>query len=361
MRDSSTRSFNAAGPGRGGYGRGRRNKTKNILTVAILAVMVAIIVLTVLIILEIADCKGSGPDDGDKLDNNGNNTVFNSVSFEDKLYSTLDIHTGDLILINSTNHYIFPTEAPTLLDIYSNRNVLGTFASGNKIYSYYPQNATTSARFEADMMKNYLNVMTDDFYRATGNVDLFIYDKDGYRTEAEQDRLYQSSPTLYAPAGQTEHHTGKAVDFHVLVKKEDPVLNLDDSEFNGVYQWIYDNCYKYGFIHRYPANKASVTGVTYEPYHFRYVGYVHAYYMKTNGLCLEEYLDYIRDNHKKDSPLYVTGDNGSSYMIYYVPSSSESLTSISVPSADNADVSYTVSGDNREGFIVTVEKKGAVS
>ena len=90
---------------------------------AILAVMVAIIVLTVLIILEIADCKGSGPDDGDKLDNNGNNTVFNSVSFEDKLYSTLDIHTGDLILINSTNHYIFPTEAPTLLDIYSNRNV----------------------------------------------------------------------------------------------------------------------------------------------------------------------------------------------------------------------------------------------
>ena len=357
MRDSSTRSFTAASASRGGYGNGRNNRQKNILTVAILAVMVAIIVLTVLIILEIADCSGAKPDNGGGVNTN---SEFGALSFEDKLYSSLDVSTGDLILINSSFPYVFPTDAPALLDLYSNRSTLGTSASGRPIRSYYTQNAKTSAKMEASVLGHF-NAMTDDFYRATGNIDLFIYDEDGYRTYDEQAAKHSKNSNIYAPAGKTEHHTGKCIDLYVNVSSDKPVYKLDDAQFNGVYKWIYDNCYKYGFVLRYPADKATVTGVTYEPYHFRYVGYAHAYYMETNGLCLEEYLDFIRDNHTKNSPLYVTGDNGNSYMIYYVSASSENLTSIPVPVAGSEGYSYTVSGDNKEGFIVTVEKKNTAS
>lgn len=352
MRDSSTRNFNTAGPVRGGYDRGRNNRNKNFLTVAILAVMVAIIVLTVLIILEIADCGGKRPDDSDGPEIN---SVFGEVTFEDKLYSSMDVNTGDLILINASFPYVFPAETPEFQSSRDSRTPLGTSDKGYTIYSYYTQNAATCAKLEANMLKAF-NAMTDDFYRATGNIDLFIYDEDGYRSYDDQAAKYSKKPTEYAPAGQSEHHTGKCVDLYVNVSSNEPVYKMDDARFNGVYQWIYDNAYKYGFILRYSADKASITGVTYEPYHFRYVGYPHAYYMDKNNICLEEYLDYVRDHHTKSSPLYVTGDNGNSYMIYYVPASSENLTTVSVPEAGNEGVSYTVSGDNKAGFIVTVEK-----
>lgn len=56
------------------------------------------------------------------------------------------------------------------------------------------------------------------------------------------------------------------------------------------YQWMLEHCADYGFIPRFPADKSSVTGVTYEPWHFRYVGPVHAKIILETGLCLEEYL-----------------------------------------------------------------------
>ena len=355
MRDSSTRSFSTVSSIRGGNDRGRRRRQRNILTVAIIAVMVAIIVFAVLIFLEVFDCAGKDPDGGNVKD-----SVFEGVTFEDKLYSSTDIHKGDLILINSSFQYVFPAEAPALQSSRDSRTPHGKSESGYTIYAYYTQNAATCAKFDVDMLKAF-NALADDFYKATGNIDLFIYDEDGYRSYDEQAAKYASNPAAYAPAGQTEHHTGKAIDLYGNVSSNQPIYKIDDPQYKSIYQWIYDNAYKYGFILRYPAEKATITGVTYEPYHFRCVGYVHAYYMKQNGLCLEEYLDLVRDSHTKDKPLFVTGDNGNEYMIYYVPASTDSLTSISVPAASNENVTYTVSGDNKAGFIVTVEKEAQAS
>lgn len=55
-------------------------------------------------------------------------------------------------------------------------------------------------------------------------------------------------------------------------------------------KWLAENAYKYGFILRYPEDKQSVTGVVYEPWHFRYVGVDVAKSVYDSGLCLEEYL-----------------------------------------------------------------------
>ena len=56
-------------------------------------------------------------------------------------------------------------------------------------------------------------------------------------------------------------------------------------------QWLMANCYKYGFILRYPADKSDITEISYEPWHYRYVGVEAATEMYQKHLCLEEYLE----------------------------------------------------------------------
>lgn len=89
-----------------------------------------------------------------------------------------------------------------------------------------------------------------------------------------------------APAGCSEHETGLAVD---IVSENDPELreSQENTEEN---RWLRENCWKYGFILRYPKEKESVTGFAYEPWHFRYVGTYAAEQIMRNGLTLEEYL-----------------------------------------------------------------------
>lgn len=85
--------------------------------------------------------------------------------------------------------------------------------------------------------------------------------------------------------GTSEHETGLAVDI-VTVENQ----NLDSSQLNSECQrWLMEHCYDYGFILRYPEDKASITGIDFEPWHYRYVGYDIAQYIKGKGICLEEY------------------------------------------------------------------------
>jgi D-alanyl-D-alanine carboxypeptidase len=123
------------------------------------------------------------------------------------------------------------------------------------------------------------------------------------------------------------------------------------------YEWLEANCAKYGFVFRYDSSKSSSTGVSDEPNHLRYVGVAHATYMTEHNLCLEEYLELLRNSHSyEQSPLeIVAGDKN--YLVYYVAATTAdgaSFTSISVPPATEG--TYTISGDNMNGFIVTVEK-----
>ncbi|MBQ1243239.1 MAG: D-alanyl-D-alanine carboxypeptidase family protein, partial [Clostridia bacterium] len=59
------------------------------------------------------------------------------------------------------------------------------------------------------------------------------------------------------------------------------------------YKWLSDNAHKYGFILRYPSDKTDITGIAYEPWHFRYVGKSHAKEIYNQGLCLEEYVETL--------------------------------------------------------------------
>lgn len=94
-----------------------------------------------------------------------------------------------------------------------------------------------------------------------------------------------------APPGTSEHHTGLAMD---LVSSDywGQYSDLEHAYENfDSFKWMVSHCAEYGFILRYPKDKQDVTGITYEPWHYRYVGREAAVYIMENGLCLEEYLE----------------------------------------------------------------------
>lgn len=116
--------------------------------------------------------------------------------------------------------------------------------------------------------------------------------RSGYRSYSKQNTLYNNyvardgkalADTYSARAGYSEHQTGLAADINSL---DQSWINTPEG------QWLNNNCYKYGFIIRYPQGKESITGYMYEPWHIRYVGVEIAtvLYNGGNWLSLEEYL-----------------------------------------------------------------------
>lgn len=118
----------------------------------------------------------------------------------------------------------------------------------------------------------------------------------GYRSYDYQDKIYNKlikekgfnyAFRYIAPPGASEHQTGLGID--VCVYRDDLCYIEHEIEDFEEIKWLRENCYKYGFILRYPMNKEDITGYNYEAWHFRYVGNV-ASYMYFNGLTLEEYV-----------------------------------------------------------------------
>ena len=91
---------------------------------------------------------------------------------------------------------------------------------------------------------------------------------------------------VVAYPGTSEHQLGLALDIVDVSYQQ-----LDTEQENTpVQQWLLKNSWKYGFVLRYPTDKSNITGIIYEPWHYRYVGKEAAAEMYENKLCLEEYL-----------------------------------------------------------------------
>ena len=104
------------------------------------------------------------------------------------------------------------------------------------------------------------------------------------------DNPYES-PVRAMPPGKSEHETGLAFD---VLTEAHPFANKWFGTFeDGI--WLREHCADFGFILRYPEDKTAITGVQYEPWHFRYVGVTAAKYMYENGLCLEEFWDRLAE------------------------------------------------------------------
>ena len=96
----------------------------------------------------------------------------------------------------------------------------------------------------------------------------------------------------------SEHTTGLAVDItsNALANQEGNSGLLPDLENYPEGLWLKENAPKFGFILRYPKAKEAITGINFEPWHFRYVGIENAMYMTEKNLTLEEYIAILKQN-----------------------------------------------------------------
>lgn len=269
----------------------------------------------------------------------------NKIIFETFTAKTKDTYRGDLILVNEEHQYFDCDEK--LVSILEKNDETGRKSFTAVDYDY----KIADAAYEP------MARMIDDFVKEKGLDDLMIYGS--YRTREFQQQLYDNdlaangaeSSTRVAKPGYSEHETGYAFDFSRYEKGTGAPVDYDGT---GEYSWFNENCFKYGFIVRYPEEKKDITKIQYEPWHFRYVGIPHAYYMANKKLCLEEYIDLVREHPYDGKHLEFADHNGKNYEIYFVASdgNTESDTSIPVPTG----LKYEISGNNVDGFIVTVYK-----
>lgn len=308
-------------------------------------------ILIVLLILVVSCCKSCGNDD--KKNQNTSSIVPTDNKEKDKgsensapsddsslasldSYSTIsampnDIYAGDLVLVNKQHEYSFPAteENSKIVPVYETKS--DSYQVND--YETYLDSNTIKA----------LNSLLDAFYNESGLTDIMVIS--GYRTKEYQDELFNAG-TSDVKGGCSEYHTGLSLDLGIFPQDESSYYYIPD----GKYAWIEENCAKYGFVIRYPEGKEDKTGMESKSYQFRYVGIPHAIYINDNNLCLEEYIDLVKNYTFDGEHLKVAGTD-KNYEIYYVSADPSSNTDIPVP----GDKTYSVSGNNIDGFIVTVE------
>ena len=268
----------------------------------------------------------SGDGDAGDSQEESKNVQYTTIHMSDA-----DIYEGSLILINNDHEYSVP-ELSHFVTIADYKTESYRIAGNDQLL--------------APSIMEPLNNMMDDFYAEKGSNSVTI--SSAFRDYAKQQeimndyikRLGTTEAKKWASVpGYSEHHSGLAFDLGVYSGGE--VNALTNS---GIYKWFSQYSYLYGFVLRYPDNKTGITGITHEPWHYRYVGEPHAFIMFLYDWCLEEYIDAIA-RYTREDPLCI-GYQGSRYEVYYTTD-----TEIDVP----AGCEFDISGNNIDGFIVTIK------
>ena len=278
---------------------------------------------------------------------------------------------GNLGLVNNDHEFMFPSKMTSkLTELYGKTEglfVLGRYEDASRRGVYLNSGMLPSLRKMCEAMIA-ANKETLGPYKDKDGKDALdmIMIASGFRSKDYQQNLFDDADdtSFVAKAGCSEHHTGLAIDIKIFTAKK-ATVDLRAGE----YEWITENCHKYGFIRRYQPEKLDKTGISNEEWHFRFVDIPHAYAMKNADLCLEEYMAMLKSQHNntEDTPYEVSTDIGD-FLIYYVPADVADITYITVPQgaklvsgsfAAEQNVTsgmYTVSGTNEGGFIVTIAK-----
>lgn len=100
--------------------------------------------------------------------------------------------------------------------------------------------------------------------------------------------------TYSCAPGTSDHQTGLAVDIVQTTLDSSYVLTQKFANTEAG-KWLLENSWKFGFVLRFPPDKQDITGIIYEPWHYRFVGRTHAAKMKELNMCLEEYVEYLNE------------------------------------------------------------------
>jgi len=176
-----------------------------------------------------------------------------------------------------------------------------------------------------------------DLLNAAGNANIgSLFIASGFRSHDTQTELYTNAVNraYVMPPGHSEHQLGLAADI---------LSGNDTGSMRGSEEarWLAEHAPAFGLILRYPEDKQEITGVPYEPWHFRYVGRIHAWYMGQRNFVLEEYIAYLQAN----GGFRAEFDGRSYYVLYQRPENGMIL----IPE----DMNFRVSSANTGGYVVT--------
>ncbi len=139
-------------------------------------------------------------------------------------------------------------------------------------------------------------------YNAALNEDIILTPYSGYYSYQRQKNIFDDKVKAFKTQGQTEEEAIQNAEKRVGApgcSEKGAGLSIDVISASAgfattnEYKWLVNNAHKYGFILRYPENKTEITGIIYQPWHWRYVGVTAATEMKEKNFCLEEYLGAV--------------------------------------------------------------------
>ena len=261
----------------------RARRKKQMMLGGIAAVLILLVVLVVVLIRGCGSRKNSGEVNGGGLPEQGSFAVLG----------------GDTASADSTAE-AEPTPIPTPTpEPYADKPNIDINS-----WEYILANATHSIEEYAPELDYFEDVQLDyriiepmsEFVSDARNQGLNVFMSSGYRGYDEQSWLFEMKVADYgeeeaakivAPPGTSEHQTGLAADItddYYEYKNE----SLENTE---LYKWMSTHCQDYGFIVRFPKGKEDITGIIYEPWHFRYVGKEAAKYIMEHNLTLEEFVE----------------------------------------------------------------------
>ncbi len=194
---------------------------------------------------------------------------------EDREKERLKKEYGELLILVNKEHAISKEYCPQLRKICKGRLQAAEVLyedltrmlqdAGEEGYQYYIASAYRSEEYQQNLINNDVKKLQNQ-----GN---------SYQEALEQ--TYRQ----VMPAGYSEHETGLALD---LLASGNSRLDITQ-ETSPANRWLQEHCFEYGFILRYPRGKEEITGIDYEPWHFRYVGRKAARYLRERKLTLEEF------------------------------------------------------------------------
>ncbi len=225
-------------------------------------------------------------------------TVSTAVTTTAPTAAVTTVSTGGTV--NAEGRYIQPANAVWYLKLANDWNTLPE--AYDDTFTAVPYSNGSSHTFDSRAVEALREMI------AAGNAadpSLKLQPVSCYRSVARQKTLYWAevnkwknkgysqadaevkAATVVKRPGQSEHSTGLAVD----IGGSGNYSLSQDFENTASFKWLYKHCAEYGFILRFPKGKEDVTGVIYEPWHYRYVGKEIAKEIMDSGLCLEEYLE----------------------------------------------------------------------
>ncbi|MGM9680420.1 MAG: hypothetical protein ACI3XR_02835 [Eubacteriales bacterium] len=243
-----------------------------------------------------------------------------------------DLFRGSLILIDENHRYNISAEkliGRTEMDKISSNTLLSEYGFVRVAGSPYFTRKSNTLFLNKEANTEFVNMM-NAFAADTGNTDVQL--RNAYYYDKNEQVSYNC--------------TGLYVDLEI--HKEDGLYPLNyETLRSDYYDWFIDNCYRFGFIHLWEIK--STTGQDLYS-SFRYVGIPHATYMHDNNIeDLEDYLEILK-SHTIERVLTISDRDDVAWQVYYVPATAGS-TEITMTATPG---SYTVSGNNTDGYIVTI-------